>query len=69
MVYTKQVLVLRLPVGGGMLFIHLRCSMMLQVVHVVASLSAACVVLPGTREDLLDRFFPRRKTESSNTIT
>ena len=71
MVFTKQVLVLRLytPVGGGMLLIHLRYNMVLQIaIHVVAFLSAACAVLPGTREDLFDRFFPRRKTESSNTI-
>ena len=62
MVKTKQVLVRRLhtPVGGGMLFIHLRYNMVLHiVVHVVAFLSSACVVPPGTREDLLDRFFPR----------
>ena len=64
MIYTKQVLVLRLhtPVGGGVLFIHLRYNTVLQaLIHVVASLSVACVVLLGTREDFLDRFCPRTR--------
>ena len=56
-------------VGGRMLFIHFRYSMVQQVMKcVVASLSAACVVLPGTREDQSDRFFHRRETENVNTI-
>ena len=41
-----------------------------QVQHCVADRDTCgrCVVLPGTREDLLDLFFPSRITESSNTI-
>ena len=50
------------PVGGGMLFNHLRYSMVLQVkIHVATSLMEVCDVLLGTLGVSLGRFFPRRK--------
>ena len=64
------VLWLHTPVGDGTLFTHLKYSMVLQVrLRMVVSLSAAYVVLPGTREDLLDQSFPRKETGNVNTIT
>ena len=55
-------------VGGGMLFNHLKYSMVLQVeIHVATSLTEVCDVLLGTLGVSLDRFFPHWKTFSSNS--
>ena len=56
------------PVGGVMLFNHLRYSKILQVgLHVATSLMAVCDVLHGTLGVSLDRFFLRKETESSSS--
>ena len=55
-------------VGGGMLCNHLKYSMVLQVgIHVATSPTEVCDVLLGTLGVSLDRFFPHRKTGSSNS--
>ena len=56
------------PVGGKMLFNHLRYYKILQVgILVVLSLMEVCDVLLGTVGVSLDRFFTNRRTESSNS--
>ena len=61
---------LHVPVGGKMLFKHLKYYKVLQVgTHVVISLMEVCDVLLGTPGVSLDRFFPRRRTESPNSNT
>ena len=51
-----------------MLFNHLKYSMVLQVgIHVATSPTEVCDVLLGTLGVSLDRFFPHRKTGSSNS--
>ena len=56
------------PVEGKVLFNHLKYYKVLQVgIHVAISLMEVCDVLLGTPGVSLDRFFPRRRTESSNS--
>ena len=56
------------PVGDGTLFNHLKYYKVLQVgIHVALSVMEVCDVLLGTPGVSLDRFCPRRRTESSNS--
>ena len=52
---------LHAPVGGKMLFNHLKYCKVLQVIHVAISLMEVCDVLLGTPGVSLDQFLPRRK--------